>query len=715
MSDSALEFGEERGLGKVFGHVRLDSALSISDGSRARATLLLSSSGLWLIAARDRFHGLCVDILTHGDLRLLSGHLRDRLCFGQESLIIPAGRRNAVERLLALGRLGAPAGARRSELRPSRLIHPPDEIEQAWLERELGSAEVLVCWLRGENSMPLTSNILGATDSHPFLFVSERRAAIVTISRVGDVTYTALGLGALTLRMEGDQAELACNGALFASRRTDAQAARDAFELISLEQPKLRLLEAARRLWLTREHSRQEAAQTMNLLQAAISRGSSRARVARLLALVTEDKAASVDGAELSRALGEGRLSPNALTELWASWQFAASPSRVLIRGLLDIGAQSHALALQRALPLQPSADEAIARDELRLARFEVETRLAQLSDRRNLALRDVLGERGLEPSAYISLPVVNPLPEAVIEDALTHPLARGQRLVLASAQKLIAHRPEPDQGALSDYCEALDAREQPAARRALDAARLAFSIPTLHAYVSRGKKSIGLRGYEAKAPYILLGKDHIDPNSSFFMSEAELHFAIGAEALHLKLGQTRLTSHEVWAGALARTKGGVELLLGLLPLLQGIPLGASATRALEKIPEPAIRRGLEALVHLERSQRKEPVVEPASALSHVNERLIATHRVLQMSADRAGLVLCGDLRSSLRGLLLVRPDTRALLQTMAERDVASVLLDPQAVEGDPAMCADLTVRITALLEFYASEDFISLRRALVG
>jgi hypothetical protein len=285
----------------------------------------------------------------------------------------------------------------------------------------------------------------------------------------------------------------------------------------------------------------------------------------------------------------------------------------------------------------------------------------------------------------------------------------------VAGVQKLIAHSPAPDHGALSDYCEALDAQEHPEARRALDAARVAFSLPALHAYVSRGKKSIGLRGYEAKAPYLLLGKDHLDAASPFRMSEAELFFAIGAETMHLRLGQARLTSNEIWAGAFAHTKGGVELILGLLPLLQGMPLGAPVAKFLERIPEPALRRGLETLVRFERSKRSTPRLGPEpGALSHVNENLLAAHRLMQMSADRAGLVLCGDLRASLRGLLLVRPDTRAVLEAMTERDVISVLLDA-ASERDPAMRADLTVRVCALLEFYVSEDYSVLRRALCG
>src|SRR6187551_2966599 len=208
MSDSSLEFAEERGLGKVLGRVRLDSGIPISDGSRTRASLLLSESGLWLVAARDRFHGQHLDLLTRADLRLVPGRLRDRLCFGQEELTIPAGRRPAVERLIALARLASASNRPRIEFKPSRWVLLPDELGQAWLKRELASGEVLITWLRGSNLLTFDSHVVGKTRSAPYLFLTERRAAIVAWSAVGDVSYLPLHGESTRLRSEGDKAEL---------------------------------------------------------------------------------------------------------------------------------------------------------------------------------------------------------------------------------------------------------------------------------------------------------------------------------------------------------------------------------------------------------------------------------------------------------------------------------------------------------------------------
>ncbi|HEY3253559.1 MAG TPA: hypothetical protein VGJ91_06410 [Polyangiaceae bacterium] len=717
MSDTCLEFAEERGLGKVLGRVRLGSGIAIAGGARTRANLLLSESGLWLVAARDRFHGQHLDLLTRGDLRLASGKLRDRLCFGQEELTIPAGRRHAVERLIALARLASAATAASAELKASRLVQPPDELGQAWLKRELAPGEVLVSWLRGSNRVTLNSHLVGETQCTPYLFLSERRAAIVAWSAVGDVSYVPLHAEATRVRSEGDKTELTCPTGTFLSRRSDAQVCRDSFELLALAPGKARLLEAARRLWLGRGHSRDEQSRALALLDAALELGSQRARFARLLGSAeSTDSDAPLDPNATRQALGAGQLAPPALGDLWTSFRFSHSAGSSLVRALLGVGEAGlpFALALQRRVHDTPGADAAIATDELRLARFAVETRLARAAQRddRDLALCASLGARGLLPNAAAAAEVRAPLSSELIEGTLSHPLARGQNSLVAGVQKLIALSPEPDHAALSDYCEALDSQEYPEAKRALDAARLALSLPHLRAYVSRGKKSIGVRGYEGKAPYLLLGKAHLDPASAFHMNETELRFAIGAEALHLKLGQARLTSNDVWAGAFARTKGGVELVLGLLPLLKGLPLAASAAKFLEKIPEPALRRGLEVLVRFEQGQRRAPIelATPPSALSHINENLVAAHRLMQMSADRAGLVLCADLRSSLRGLLLVRPDTRAVLDAMAERDLVSVLLES---EIEPALRSDLIVRIAALLHFFVGDDYLALRRAL--
>jgi len=401
MTDIVLEFAEEQGLGKVLERVSLNGAggIALPNGGHARATLVLAASGLWLVAARDRFDGLKIDLLTRGDLRLEAGRVRDRLCFARESLPIPAGRRSAVERLIALGRFAAGARRHPREVKASRLVQAPDELAQAWLARELAPGETLVCWLGGSNTITVASQLIGETKVHPTLFLTDRRAAIVAWSRVGDATYAPLEAQAGQARTNEQRVTLRSGDTEFVSRRADAEAAREAGDLLALGEPKARLLEAARRTWLGREGDKNAVATVLELLHAAIEQHSQRARFARLLALAHENhRGSALDRAELARALGGSRITPENVSELWARWKFSTSAGSTLVRALLDLGphAVPFALALQRRMYEAPSADESIARDELRLARFAVDSRLEATSDARDRTLSALLAPGGL-------------------------------------------------------------------------------------------------------------------------------------------------------------------------------------------------------------------------------------------------------------------------------------------------------------------------------
>ena len=207
-----------------------------------------------------------------------------------------------------------------AELRASRLVHEPDELGKAWLARELADSEVIVCWLRAADSVTLESQIVGQTQARPYLFVSDRRARLSASRGLesADLTYTPLHTDSLRMRAQGEQTELSGAG-LFLSRKSDAQAARDAFELIALPaRLKARLLEELlRRLWLTREQAKEESAQSLSLLQAAIAlRAVQRGRLTTAAWRSPDDAGAGtqcIDPARLARALSdssEGHAGP---------------------------------------------------------------------------------------------------------------------------------------------------------------------------------------------------------------------------------------------------------------------------------------------------------------------------------------------------------------------------------------------------------------------
>ena len=161
----------------------------------------------------------------------------------------------------------------------------------------------------------------------------------------------------------------------------------------------------------------------------------------------------------------------------------------------------------------------------------------------------------------------------------------------------------------------------------------------------------------------------------------------------------------EVWTGAAGKTREALAALGLVLPLIGELG-GVRAQRVLARITPEAVLRAAEGALKLEDWLG---LGRPAAhALGQHNEDLIAAHRTVQLSADRAGLIACRDLGAALRAVLLLRNEYRSFLEASRERGLFGVL------ERDPAdnpALADLRIRARALVAFYLSTDFAVLTR----
>lgn len=305
-------------------------------------------------------------------------------------------------------------------------------------------------------------------------------------------------------------------------------------------------------------------------------------------------------------------------------------------------------------------------------------------------------------------------LPAELTRGPLRHPLARPESPWLDWFQAMLAAVPAPDHALLKDYCERLSTNRYPDAARSFDHCKALLGLHNVQVYVSRGQKSVGVRGYEATPSFVLIGGRHLEPDGPFFMTADELSFAFGAELLHLQSGHTRVTSSEVWAGALTKTREGLDLALSVLPLFRGYKLAGRANRLVSRLPSRFVYKALEQADRL--GLFRPPPLRPNTqqdedVLSRINEELIAAHRVMQLTADRAGLVLCGDLKSALRAIMLVRADYQRLLVTAEKEGLPHVLSLRDAALR--IRHQDLAIRVAALCSFYLSEEYQRLRRVV--
>ncbi|MBX3126786.1 MAG: hypothetical protein KF718_08705 [Polyangiaceae bacterium] len=391
--------------------------------------------------------------------------------------------------------------------------------------------------------------------------------------------------------------------------------------------------------------------------------------------------------------------------------QGAASPEhRVVLLELLNRADDDHSVrALRELAELEPLVPE----------RLEKLAKAAEggLKDRAEHVL-EVLAPGGIAGKDVAPLVDPSPLGAALLERKLRHPIAREGTDLLGRLQALLGAVPVPDHRALSDYVEPISEQKHPDAARALSAAARLLDVSDLSGFISRGRKGTGIRSYEGASPFVLVGGRHLDPNDEAFLSPSELCFAIGTEVAHLRCGHSRVTSSEVWSGALEKSKQGLDLALGVLPLFRGVRVLEQVTRVTSKVPFGALGRTVKGAFALKRGlvdrKRVGPGRPPSDeGLSALNEQLVAAHRAMQLTADRAGLLLARDPRPSVRAMLHVRPDHRELYEAMLTRGIDPVLA---ARADDGALVyQDLAIRIAALVSFYISEDYERLERHALG
>jgi hypothetical protein len=381
-------------------------------------------------------------------------------------------------------------------------------------------------------------------------------------------------------------------------------------------------------------------------------------------------------------------------------------------------------LCFEVARPDSPSRLEATRElaqlEPLRTERF---ARLAETAQGRLAArARDVLhvfrGPLSEREVASERERALQPLQlDAALLEELRHPLVRGGEPWSTLLERAIATSASLDTEILRQVCERVGEGAGNASR-ALSEAATALGVARVDVYVSRGERDIGVRGFEGNPPFVLVGGQHLDPTSPASLTHDELCAALGAELLHIRLGHTRLSSDDLWLGALDKSQKAMELMTQVLPLMHGWNIAGRLLRG-KALAHPMLHRVWNATNLL-----RGPVAQSVAArlsrrprssndLTPANEELLIAHRLMQLSADRAGLVIAGHFRASVRAILLTRSDYAALSHPNPALPLLAAL-EREVCSGSNVF-ADLSIRLGALAAFYVSEDYAALRATYAG
>jgi len=228
----------------------------------------------------------------------------------------------------------------------------------------------------------------------------------------------------------------------------------------------------------------------------------------------------------------------------------------------------------------------------------------------------------------------------------------------------------------------------------------------------------VGVRAYEGTPPSVVIGGRHLE-SGELELTEGPLRFALGAEVAHVRFQHTRATSSEVWEGLWQKGWQGLDVVLSVLPAVTAF----KATRRLvpqrlltlaAKVPSSLVPPAKAVGSALQSTLTALGVGQTSGAsdtLSAADFELVAAHRVMQLTADRAGLLLCGDLVAGLRAMYLLQPAYSAEL-AVAERLGLAASIGRRDGAGD-LLYPELAVRAASLIAFYLSDDFQRLREAL--
>ena len=265
-----------------------------------------------------------------------------------------------------------------------------------------------------------------------------------------------------------------------------------------------------------------------------------------------------------------------------------------------------------------------------------------------------------------------------------------------------VGSKEPPSRADLVRGLERLNETEHPTTYEDIQALAHALGMGCPDVFVFRGEGAFGCSAWGTEPPLILLGVDHL-VDSPRKLSRASVRFLVAVELVHLVAGHPVLafdtdllgTSRTVYQsfGAYASTAENVVDVLTLVP-------GVDQVAKLQTIVSLS-RRVFTTRATLEKvGDLATPVLDKLGLLpeeagpgSVGRQGLVGAALQFRMQADRAALLLVGDLEAAVDAILKASTQSHELAGRVADEGVLRVL-DQMPPES---------IRLTALLQFAAS------------
>ncbi len=269
------------------------------------------------------------------------------------------------------------------------------------------------------------------------------------------------------------------------------------------------------------------------------------------------------------------------------------------------------------------------------------------------------------------------------------------------SFTKLIAKADPPDYNLVTKFSEKLTADKFPEAFEVLQELSRQMQLKEVECYIGNGEFSKGIIGIEGKPDFLIIGVDHLNPDSQFYFTRNEMKFSMAIELTHILFEHTKITSKDVWRGAKSKGKDFAGVLLVALPILGTV--GSLAGRFFNISRFGKLLSGLDLFGKV--IDKGQTAAEYGGKLSdkfikeQKESEMLATSRLMEISADRVGLLMTNDLRSSINVLLKTNDDFLANKDSIQEKGLHDYLMEQN--EKGEFIRQELIIRIKTLCSFY--------------
>lgn len=314
------------------------------------------------------------------------------------------------------------------------------------------------------------------------------------------------------------------------------------------------------------------------------------------------------------------------------------------------------------------------------------------------------------------AIPETNILSEKTINENLLH-YAAGKNGSLYSIQKWLSKVKPVDYSYVKAFAEKITAQNNNELYINFNKIKKALRQDRIEFYISKGDKSTGITGYESNPPFIIIGHQHLNPNSKNYLHINEIYFLIASEIAYIHFKYSRITSADLWRGAADKGYFIMDSLLNIVPVAGFIEKSLKSINKLNGLTKilshtKKIKTGKDIVDNAVKISKFYSKIITKNSLKEDRQKLIAASRLMQYTADRSGMLFSGEIKIAVKTIFDSNPNYSGLESKIENEGLRKILL--QRNSDNTFKHQDLALRISNLFSFFLSDDYEIIRKELI-